>query len=1100
MPDRALKPPRVPPRPPPRDWKKTSNWNPYLGQEVDVGTLSSEALRGRSGLPAEEVDTKIPEQSSTIGQDQKATLTVGGSESDREHPHDGAITEASDPILGGRGGTLPSAVDEFTAAGGLGASPVAVLTENKDDMSPPAARNPTTSPHSPSPAEPNMNKERNDENIPSAVGHSSPILSVLGSATTDHIKENDSAMASSAIDDLRSKLESAFEDRSPSKQVNNIPRVFYGPKKITESSMYPDTYNEPDPAIPAPLVEILAVKEEDTDLVLEREGFKTLSSNIEMTSEVSKPPEQATTLATDSAPTTKSEEAIRSSTSHPDLNGSVSRTGSTRSASGQTEVNVSSDFQTASQHLPPPDRPLKTMLQGSETLSDEAIRLETPSSISSNELATRVGLEVAGLSDQVRKETTDVSGVTPLSSLQLKTMDDTNMKDRPLQLNVSASTAIECGSPSPPQRPPPLPPRSSELSSPASLPPLTPMSSTIETDLYTVSSARDSSCGSFSDLPEVNTAESIQYCMNNSAATSSGIAPPSSLREQGQFQLRNLRSQLAAAKARGDAKSQEDAIQKSIDVIWRTQLSPPLEPITSTITKQTSSSPKLKNRTSMLRIPLLTSSTKSEALGQAAAVGDEPTLTKLLRENVHVNCTSLDSKTPMMRAAMNGRVQCMTILKVFGADECAVDKLGATALHHAILSNQIPAVKWLLEKYRPSEAIRHRSAIMSRMDAANWGRSHRNLREMSDSRGLKPLHIAVEHAAVEIVEALLAAGANMEAENKQGRTPLIHAILASRRDSFDILLQSGARIDHKDVMGMSALHWAARSGQVAMIATLLEKGAGHLDHDSAGYEPIHQAASGGHILAVEALLIEGSKLDRPTKSGENTNGESLLHIASLHNHLNLARYLLKNGVQVNHWSDRAQTGSYHPRAKLLGSSLTPLHYACCLGHFEMAVLLIDHNAMVNAATEDGYTPLMMAVESENTDLVALLHNRGAKVNASLPCTLSTALHMAARRGDLETVKELIRAGADFKARAGKYSYKCTALEICDECVDKRKRDEVVQYLSIIHHNDTVKRGLPSLQPSPYYQQPPLVQHARNSTYSQQPAPPPPYSKAPPIWR
>lgn len=510
----------------------------------------------------------------------------------------------------------------------------------------------------------------------------------------------------------------------------------------------------------------------------------------------------------------------------------------------------------------------------------------------------------------------------------------------------------------------------------------------------------------------------------------------------------------------------------------------------------------------MLRIPLLTSSTKSEALGQAAANGDEPTLTKLLRENVYVNCTSLDSKTPMMRAAINGRVQCMSILKVFGADECAVDKSGATALHHATLSNQIPAVKWLLETYRPSETIRHRSSIMSRMDAANWGRSHRVLREMSDTRGMKPLHIAVEHAAVEIVETLLAAGANMEAENKQGRTPLIHAAFASRQDSFNSLLRSGARIDHTDIVGMSALHWAARSGQVAMIATLLEKGAGRFDHDSAGYEPIHQAALGGHILAVEALLTEGSELDRPTKSGENKVGESLLHIASLHNHLDLARYLLKNGVQVNHWSDRASTWTYHPRTKLLGSSLTPLHYACCLGHFEMAVLLIDHKALVNAATEDGYTPLMMAVEAENTDLVALLHNRGAKVNASLPGTLSTALHMAARKGDIETVRELIRAGADFKARAGKDSfskdsYKRTALETCIECVDNRKRYEVREYLSIIHHNDIVKRDLPSQQLSAYsgqlQQQPPLIQHTRNSTYSQGPAPPPPYSKAPPAW-
>ena len=1092
MPDRALKPPQVPPRPPPRDWKKTSSWNPYLGQDVDIGTLPCESSGGREDLPAQQIDTETPEQSATIRQDQKVTSTIGGSKSDREHPRDGTITGASDATVDWSSGTMPSAIDNLT-----------VLNEDGDNILPPPTGNPTTAPYSPSHAEPDMTKERNDENIPSAVGHSRPTLDVLRSATSDHTQGNDSDMASSAVDDLRSKLESAFENRSPSKQANNTPRVFYGPNKITESSMYQDMYTQLDAATPAPSVEIPASQEQDSDPVLEREGFKTLSSNIKLTSEVPKSPEQATTFATDSTPTSQIEEAVQSSTSNPSLNESMSRTRSTRSTSGETDGNVSSDLETASQHLPPPDRSLETMLQESETLSDEAIRHEKPLSTSSNGSATRVGLEVPGSSDQFKKETTGVSDVTPLSGLGLKTPEDTNMKDRPLQLNTSVSTTIESGSPSPPQRPPPLPPRSSELSSPASQPPLTPMSSIIETDLHTVSSGQDSSHGSSSDFPEVNTAESIQYSMDNFTAASSGIAPSSSLREQGQLQLRNLRSQLAAAKARGDPESQEDAIQKSIDVIWRTQLSPPAEPVTTTITKETASSPKLKNKASMLRFPLLTSSTKSEALGQAAADGDESTLTKLLRENVYVNCTSLGSKTPMMRAAMNGRVQCMSILKVFGADEFAVDKSGATALHQAILSNQIPAVKWLLETYRPSEAIKHRSSIMSRMDAANWGRSHRILREISDTAGLKPLHIAVEHAAVEIVKSLLAAGANMEAKNKQGRTPLIHAIFASRHDSFDTLLRSGARIDHKDAVGMSALHWAARLGQVAIIATLLEKGASRLDHDNTGHEPIHHAASGGHILAVEALLTEGSELDRPTKSGENKSGESLLHIASLHNHLDLARYLLKNGVQVNHWSDRAPTWTCDPRAKLLGSSLTPLHYACCLGHFEMAVLLIDHKALVNAATEDGYTPLMMAVEAENTDLVALLHNRGAKINASLPGTLSTALHMAARRGDIETVRELIRAGADFKVRAGKDGYKRTPLETCSECLDNEKRWDVVEYLSIIHHNHSVKRGLPPPQPFTYFGQPqqqtPLVQHARNSTFSQEPARPPPYSKAPPAW-
>ena len=1005
-----------------------------------------------------------------------------------------------------------SAVEDLTAAGGLGPLPVAAVTEDGDDISPSAAGNPTTAPCSSSSAEPDMTEERDDENTYSSVGHSAPTLGVLRQAISDHTKRNDSDTISSALDDPKYRIETAFETKSPSKQVNNIPRVFYGPNKITKSSMYQDTHIELDAATPTSFFRIPTVQGQDLDSVSEQEGFKTLSTEIEIVSEVPKPPQQAKPLATDSAPTNKSKEAARSSPSNTGLSESVSRIGSTGSVIGDIDMDLSANFEKALQPLPIPDGPVEAVLQMSETSSGKAVRRENLSSTSSDVLATRAGLEVPKSGDQLDKRTTDGSNVTPSSGLRLTTFEDPNMRDRPLQLDTSVSTTVELSSPSPPQRRPPLPPRPpvpstfSQLSSPASQVPLTPMSSITGTDLYTFSeSSQDScvtgstSCPSSSDLPEVNTADNIQYHTDNCAATSSGIEPPLTLREQGQVQLRNLRTQLAAAKARGDPKSQEDAIQKSIDVIWRTQLSPRAEPATTQMTKQKAPSPKPKKKASTIRFSLLTSSTKSEALGQAAANGDEPTLTRLLSENVHVNCTTLGSKTPMMRAAINGQVQCMSILGASGADEFAVDKSGATALHHAILSNQIPAVKWLLETYPPSEVVRHRSSMRSRIDATNWGRSQRTLREIPDTTGLRPLHIAVEHDAGGMVKTLLAAGADMEAKNKQGRTPLIHAIISSRRDSFDTLLRSGARIDQTDAMGMSALHWAAGLGQVATITTLLEKGASRLAHDIAGHEPIHQAAARGHIPAVEALITEGSDLDRPTKNADNSNGESLLHIASLYNHLNLVRYLLKNGVQVNYWSDRPSMWAYYPRAKLLGSSLTPLHYACCLGHFEMAALLLDHNALVNAATVDGYTPLMMAAEAENTDLVNLLLSRGAKVNASLPGTLSTALHMAARRGDIETVRELCRAGADFRARAGKDSYKRTPLEICGECDNKKKRGEVLDYLTIVLHNDSIKRGLTNPQHAYFQPQPPLVQQARNPTYYQEPAPPPPYSKAPPAW-
>ena len=1070
--------------------------------------LSSKDSDGYECLPAQQIDEESPEKSATMRQGQQAASTIGNPLSDGEDIRDDQISRASDPSEEGKGATMQSAVDDLTAAGGLGLSPVTALTQ--DIVSPAAAGDPTTVPRSSSPAKPDTTEEQDSEKRSSPVSHPAPTLGGLRQATSDPTKGNHSDMTSSCLDSPKHRMESAVENKSPSKQVNNIPRVFYGPNKITESSMYQDTYIELDAATPMSSDRIPTLQGQDLDSVSEAEDFKTFSAKIDTVAEVPKAPQQAKTFATDSTPTNETEEVARLSTSNAGLSDYVNRIDNTRSASGAIDLYVSTNLEKALQPLLIPNGPVEGMLQIPEASSDDAARRDNLPSTSSDLLATTAGPEIPKTSDQFNKRTADGSNVTPSSGLGLTTLEEPNTRERSLQLDTSVSTTIESSSPPPPRRRPPLPPHppvpstSSQLSSPASQVPLTPISSTTGTELYTFSeSSQDSyvtgssSCPSTSDLPELNTADNIQYYTDNYTAASSGMEPPLTLREQGQIQLRNLRTQLEAAKARGDSKSQEDAIQKSIGVIWRTQLSSCDEPATTQMTKQKAPSPKPKKKASMIRFPLLTSSTKSEALGQAAADGDEATLTRLLSENVHVNCTSFDSKTPMMRAAMNGRVQCMSILNASGADEFAVDKSGATALHHAILSNKIPAVKWLMETYPPSEVVRHRSSIRSRMDTGNWGRSQRNLREMPDMKGLRPLHIAVEHDTGGMVETLLAAGADIEAKNRQGQTPLIHAIMSSRHDSFNVLLRSGARFDQTDALGMSALHCAAGLGQVATITTLLEKGASRLVHDMAGHEPIHIAASRGHILAVEALITEGSDLDRPTKSGDNGNGESLLHIASLYNHLDLARYLLKNGVQVN------SLWCYHPRSKLLGSSLTPLHYACCLGHFEMAALLLDHDALVNAATEDGYTPLMMAVEAENTDLVNLLHSRGAKVNASLPGTLSTALHMAARRGDIETVRELCRAGADFKARAGKDSYsKRTPLEICSDCHDSKKRSEVRDYLTIVLHNDIVKRGV--LTQSAYYGQPqqqtPLVQQARNSTFYQEPAPPPPYSRAPPAWR
>lgn len=73
---------------------------------------------------------------------------------------------------------------------------------------------------------------------------------------------------------------------------------------------------------------------------------------------------------------------------------------------------------------------------------------------------------------------------------------------------------------------------------------------------------------------------------------------------------------------------------------------------------------------------------------------------------------------------------------------------------------------------------------------------------------------------------------------------------------------------------------------------------------------------------------------------------------------------------------------------------TPLHRAAYENHLEMAELLLQFGADVNARTEFKWTPLHSACKWNHPDMVALLLQHGADVNA-LSDGSQTPLHIAA---------------------------------------------------------------------------------------------------------
>ena len=104
---------------------------------------------------------------------------------------------------------------------------------------------------------------------------------------------------------------------------------------------------------------------------------------------------------------------------------------------------------------------------------------------------------------------------------------------------------------------------------------------------------------------------------------------------------------------------------------------------------------------------------------------------------------------------------------------------------------------------------------------------------------------------------------------------------------------------------------------------------------------------------------------------------------------------------------------------------TPLFVAVNNGNIEATKLLIEKNADVNAKTISGAgfsdkfpvgsTPLLIACRMSDSAIADILLKNSADIKAQ-DCYGLTALHYAAKRGNLPLIKLLLENGADINAK------------------------------------------------------------------------------------
>ncbi|MCX6955237.1 MAG: ankyrin repeat domain-containing protein [Verrucomicrobia bacterium] len=141
----------------------------------------------------------------------------------------------------------------------------------------------------------------------------------------------------------------------------------------------------------------------------------------------------------------------------------------------------------------------------------------------------------------------------------------------------------------------------------------------------------------------------------------------------------------------------------------------------------------------------------------------------------------------------------------------------------------------------------------------------------------------------------LAAGAALDAVDRDGKSPLMIALRAGAARVVEWLLEAGAPVHQTDRQGWSPLGYAVQSGKAAAVKTLLLAGADpNFNRDQAA-TPLVQAAEIGSVEIVRLLLEAGAAVNL-LSSGDPMRGISPLGAALRRGDAALVELFLAQGA------------------------------------------------------------------------------------------------------------------------------------------------------------------------------------------------------------
>jgi ankyrin repeat protein len=397
-------------------------------------------------------------------------------------------------------------------------------------------------------------------------------------------------------------------------------------------------------------------------------------------------------------------------------------------------------------------------------------------------------------------------------------------------------------------------------------------------------------------------------------------------------------------------------------------------------------------------------------------------LIKLLVSNgADINGKDIDGNTPLHYAVKSENIEIIKFLLSNGANVNLENKYNLTPIEFAVKKGSKEITELLISVGCDINSIEENKTFLSL--ALEHGKI--DIFKFLISKGAK-IDLAVDHdkslilyaiktGSLELIDLIISTGADInQGFERSDCTPLTYAVKNSTIEVLDYLISHGSEVNKMTHSGKSALQIALESCSYEKVELLILHGAALDTIDNSGKYCLHIASENSSLENVQLLLSKGFEIDAKTKCIEEAEWEWNIPTNFF---LKYLFYILKPFFKI-------------PVNKLSIGSITPLHLAVRAGHIEIVKFLISQGANVNQRDDEGNTPLHYSryvwLEDEESSkrnkeqIIRILLECGAKADVANNYLVYPDCFFI-EKGDLREIGQLLRIAIPEKLLKCDYS-------------------------------------------------------------------------------